>query len=833
MRAPAALIALPLLAGSAAGLLSDGRVPPGIELAAAVSGLLGALSAVASLLDGQRSGVVAAAIAGSLVVGLSMGAGAARRAYHPSLQQWFHAAGATGVSAAIEGRLREDAAPGASGVALLIEVARVVVPRGDERGVALEIAGGVRLTVAGERAASAMGAWRAGRTVRTTATLREPAVYLDPGVPDERRALLRRGIALVGTVKSAALVEVIAHGSPLDEWASAVRAGARSAIGRTVGRWSPRSAGVAAAIVIGDRSGLAQDDERRLQDAGIYHVIAISGGNIAILTLMLLGTLRWLRASPRLAAVTAVLLLLFYGRMTGASASVERAITAAVVVLAGRLIDQRASPLNVLAAAAILAVSAAPAAVFDLGFVLSFGATLAILIGVPRLEPRVVTQPGRRSRGTWLRVPIALLAATLSVEVALGPISAALFSRVTVAGLLLNFVAIPLMTVVQAGALVTLALSSAAPELALRTGYLVHLAARGLVDSARLVDAVPWLARDVAPSAWTILAAYYSALVLSLFKTRLAPAAALTCAFLGAVIAIGPHAAARDRVAAPAAGVLRVVFLDVGQGDATLVVPPDGRALLVDAGGLPIAPLQDPSDGPAFNIGERVIAPALRALGIRSLDTVVITHPDPDHIGGARTILRRFAPRAIWEGVPVPPHPARRALRAAAAEHGLEWRTVTAGDRVEIAGVEIAVLHPPLPDWERQRVRNDDSVVLSVRYGSVAVILPGDIGREGESRALAHVEHAPITIVKAPHHGSATSSTLEFVSALQPRAVIFSAGRRNHFGHPAPSVVARYRAIGAALFSTAEDGAVILETDGRTVMLRGWTGRTLSIGGVH
>jgi len=321
--------------------------------------------------------------------------------------------------------------------------------------------------------------------------------------------------------------------------------------------------------------------------------------------------------------------------------------------------------------------------------------------------------------------------------------------------------------------------------------------------------------------------------VLSLFRTRLTRAAALSAALLGAVIAIGPDAAARDRVAPPAAGSLRVAFLDVGQGDATLIVLPDRRALLVDAGGLPIAPPQDPPDGPAFDIGERVVAPALRALGIRTLDTLVITHPDPDHIGGARAMLRRFAPRAIWEGVPVPPHPARRALRDAAIADGLEWRTVTVPDRVEIAGVEIVVLHPPPPDWERQRVRNDDSVVLSVRYGSVAVILPGDIGKEGEPRALRHVEPAPITIVKAPHHGSATSSTPEFVSALKPRAVIFSVGRRNPFGHPAPPVVARYQAGGAALFSTAEDGAVILDTDGKTVEVRGWTGRTLSIGSVR
>jgi competence protein ComEC len=161
---------------------------------------------------------------------------------------------------------------------------------------------------------------------------------------------------------------------------------------------------------------------------------------------------------------------------------------------------------------------------------------------------------------------------------------------------------------------------------------------------------------------------------------------------------------------------------------------------------------------------------------------------------------------------------------------GAEWHTLQAGDRVRMAGVDIVTLHPPLPDWERQRVRNDDSVVLDVRFGNVSIVLPGDVGREGEARAVRHLEPASILLLKAPHHGSATSSTPEFLAAARPAAVIFSAGRANRFGHPAPVVVERYRALGATMFSTAEDGAVIVDTDGRTMQIRGWgSGRRVSL----
>jgi competence protein ComEC len=240
----------------------------------------------------------------------------------------------------------------------------------------------------------------------------------------------------------------------------------------------------------------------------------------------------------------------------------------------------------------------------------------------------------------------------------------------------------------------------------------------------------------------------------------------------------------------------------------------------VDAGGLP---------GSAFDIGERVVAPTLRAFGVRTIDTLVLTHGDPDHIGGALAVLRRFAPRTIWEGVPVPPHLALREVGVRAAEARVSWRTLQSGDRETAGGVEIRVLHPPPPEWERQRVRNEDSVVLELRFGDVSIVLPGDIGREAEQIVAPRLATGRITILKAPHHGSATSSTEPFLSAAHPAAVVFSAGRDNRFGHPAPLIVARYRVVNCLIFRTDEDGAVVLDTDGRTVQIHTWSGRRITL----
>ena len=192
-------------------------------------------------------------------------------------------------------------------------------------------------------------------------------------------------------------------------------------------------------------------------------------------------------------------------------------------------------------------------------------------------------------------------------------------------------------------------------------------------------------------------------------------------------------------------------------------------------------------------------------------------------------MMRRFRPRVIWEGVPVPAHVALRDLGARALAAGVSWRTVQPGDRETAGSAEIRVLHPPAPDWERQRVRNEDSIVLELRYGRVSIVLPGDIGREAEPLVAARIETGRITIVKAPHHGSATSSTAPFVAALHPAAVVFSAGKNNRFGHPAAVVVDRYRAVDCLMFRTDEDGASVLDTDGQHVQLTTWSGRRVRL----
>lgn len=711
----------------------------------------------------------------------------------------------------IEGRLTADAAASDHVVLLRVAADRVWLgPCGCPRAVS----GQVQVAVAGTLAVPRIGEWRAGRRVAVAASVRRPTSYRNHGAPDAALDLIRRRVALVATAKSALLVEVVARGSWIDETAAHARARARVAIARATGPEAREAAAVGTAVLVGDRAGLDPALTRRLQRAGTFHVIAISGGNIALLTLLTLWALGLISRARHAALVVAAGVLLAYAVMVGGGASVLRATGMALVAIAARLIDQRGAAVNVLAATAGLLLAADPLLGVDVGFWLTCAATGAMIVGLP-LHARQ-----RFPVREWAR---ALLLTSLWAELGLLPIITSVFQQVTVAGLVLNPIAIPGMALAQMAAMFAVFADVVAPALAGVAGLALRAGASAVVDSASFVDRVPWLAWRVPPPDAVVVIAYYAALGAWVWLRSGGAAATRTsrrvstAALAGAVcwVAVAPTSVWPAREAT-----LTVTALDVGQGDALLVRFPDGTRMLVDAGG---------RSGSGFDVGDRVVGPALRARGVRRLDYLVVTHADADHVGGAAAVVREFRPAEVWVGVPVAGDAATAELRAAAHAAGAAWRETRDGDRLWLGDAQLSVLHPAPADWERQAVRNDDSVVLLIRLGGVQVLLTGDIGDAGErmlTSMLPDARAVPVlTVLKVAHHGSAGGSSAPFLGRLRPAVALVSAGTGNPFGHPAPAVLHRLSQVGADVWRTDIEGEVSVRTDGRAVEIVAFSGR--------
>lgn len=700
--------------------------------------------------------------------------------------------------------LAEDAAPRNGFVSLRANVVAIVVD-----GRWHDVGGGMSVSVSGESAVHLLEGWRAGRMIEAPISFRRPARYLNDGVPDHERDAALDGTALFGSVKSGLLVDVVSRGSILEECAAGVRLHVRRVIGRWVAPHDPISAAVVTAVLIGDRTGLPLDVRDRLQAAGTYHVIAISGGNIAILAALTLAGLALAGIRGRLAAAIAIAVLLAYSEIATAGPSVWRATLMAVLYFGARLLDHRTAPWQAAAVAAAIMVVIQPLDVRDPGFILTFGATAALLEAARHARSYLP----RSRAAAWL---LASVAASLATEIALLPVSAQAFSRVTSAGLILNLIAVPMMGIAQvAGIVVALAPFDG---LASTAGWFAYAAAHALVESSRLVDAAPWLTLRVPPPGVLLLTTYYGALAVAVWVTRARRGAVAAWLLAAAVIAgLRPPPWPGRGDATP---LLRLDVFDVGQGEAMLMRL-GGETLQIDAGGAPFG-------NGSFDVGARVLMPALWARGVRSLDTLLITHGDPDHLGGAAAVVEAFEPRELWEGIDVPRQTPMRELRDRAAARGAHLETRRAGDVVEWSGARIRVLHPPAPDWERPRVRNDDSVVLEIVHGVVAILLTGDISSDVERDLVPRLTSAPIRILKVAHHGSRTSTSQALLESWRPQYALLSAGRGNTFGHPAPDVLRRLESIGAAIFRTDRDGQITVESDGRRIEISTYVSRTAS-----
>jgi competence protein ComEC len=557
-----------------------------------------------------------------------------------------------------------------------------------------------------------------------------------------------------------------------------------------------REGAVLEALLLGERGRMDDPTTLALQKSGLFHLIAISGAHIAIISSLLFGTLLLVRVPKRLSYIILIFVLLFYALLVEGRPSVFRATIMTLAYLVGRLLWRKTSLINTVAFSAFFLLLVNPFSLFDMGFELTFAATLSLILFFPRVLRFLPRLPLKLTE---------LFALSLTAQLGVLPFLARSFNRVALSSLLLNLAAVPLTGLIMAAGFVFLGVSQVSHFLAQALARGLTALVRLFLAVAHLVDGFPLFSYRIPTPPLSVVLGYFLFLLLALLPPKIKWQRLTTLAvfgvFLGLLISY-PFPCASS----PA---LRLTFLDVGQGDSILVEFPGRKKMLVDGGGLP---------DDSFDIGEAVVSRFLWSKGIKKLDYLVLTHAHPDHMNGLKAVARNFRIGEYWEAFSPPQGRSYNELKdnlGASIQ-----RRVFRGYRHQEGEVSVEVLHPAPEAPLTRETSNETSLVLRVSLGETAFLLPADIGSETEAKILGENLTVRARVLKSPHHGSRSSSSPEFLDCVRPEIVVVTTGRGNVYGFPNPEVLHRYESLGARVLRTDEDGAVVIAADGKDFVVR-------------
>jgi competence protein ComEC len=787
-RHPAVSFSLALLSGVVLGhcglLTCSSIIPSGV----------GALAAIGWVTRRARRPVVVLAIVGSIALGV-WAAGRERVDADLRTAGWIPADGSP-IEIELTGRVLRAPELKVGGERSLRIVGRATdTPRGGIGPVRVGLT--VRSSPPSEW--ERVEALRRGDRVRVWCRVRRPTPAPNSNRGDPRSSLLGRGLDLVGSVKSARLIERIDTGAPtparvFDETAAWIRK-------RLDERFSGdhRTRTVVGAMMLGDREALSRRFRRTLRDAGLVHLIAISGLHVGLLILAVSGIVRRLPLSPWIASSATVAGLAWLPWVVGIRAPVARAVGGAVLGVCGRAAGRDGNPLNTLAAIAALLALHRPSWVVSPSLQLSFLATAGIV---------TLTGPISRSLPLprWLAVSIAV---TTAAYLATVPAVAWHYGRLAPVALIANLAAAPLCAVILTGATCSVVFHHV-PFAADGGAWLAAWGVDTLDFVARSAASIPGAGWVVGrPEGWCVVAFYVLLAGLVCLRPLPGPPPArlrllrLGLAILLVLIHVGPWPVR------PAAD-LEIRVFDVGQGQSVMIRGSDGETVVVDAG---------PTAGGRFDTGERIVTPRLAALGVRRIDRLVLTHDHDDHAGGAWALLRNFEIGEVVVARSALVNRRTRALVREAGESGVPTVCVEQGSRLTTGALEILSLHPGR-DLDGLDT-NNRSLVVRLSRGELSVLIPGDLEAPGERVLLARGSDLRSEVLVAGHHGSRHGTTDEFLEAVAPEIVVVAAGRRNVFGHPHPETLARIHGSGTPALRTDLAGTITLDGDGR-----GWVQTT-------
>ncbi len=639
-----------------------------------------------------------------------------------------------------------------------------------------------------------------GRKVSLTGMLKRPPRARNPGEFDYRKYLKLQGIYAQVYVRADSNIQLgertgtwilsdVIH--PFRDWISTTM---DSLIGG-------EEAKLVKGLVIGERSEIDPSIKLAFTNAGLMHILAVSGLNVGLVAVMFWSVFSIFRFPRMLIGILTIVSLVFFIFLTGAEASVTRAVIMALVFIGGKIFEQRTNLYNVVGVAALVILLFDARWLFDVGFQLSFIAVLSLAYIYPKLKKQLEKIPFWKNTHSLIREYLFLsMVVSLAATIGTLPLTAYYFHKISIVGIAMNLLAVPLSGLILAlGCVIVLS--------AAISGWLSSIYAVAAYGSSWVLLKFTEWGGNLPFSVVEVNISFSQAigmLAVILFLLEIHRPIVRRLGIIS-ILLIGNFVLYSSLFAVSNPS-LKITMLDVGQGDAVFVELPSGKNILVDAG---------PTNGKK-DAGTTTIVPFLKRIGVDKIDALFISHPHADHNGGAPTLLRTFEIGALYECGARSESKLAKEIVHLIDSLKIESQKLIVGNIITIdTAVRLYILHPFVGEDTLDVNLNNHSLVIKLVYGNTSILFPGDAETPAEREITsAFGNFLDSDVIKVGHHGSITSSSDVLLEKVTPQIALVSVGNKNKFKHPSPTVIQRFLDLECKILRTDKHGAIVLESDG-------------------